>query len=85
MIIDDIDFSVDVSIEITTALHKILAGHPPGVQSSAIMQLFARLVAAYPPRAREPLIKLFVREGRRLVPLIEHEMFGDAGHPDKSR
>jgi hypothetical protein len=81
MIIDNVDFSVDVSIKVTTALHKTLAGHHPGVQSAAIMQLFARMVAAHPPQAREALITLFVKEGRRLVPIIEHELFGDAGHP----
>lgn len=85
MIIDDIDFKIDLSIEITAALYQILAGHHPSVQSAAILQLFAQLVAAHPPQLREPLIELFLERSRALVPIIEQELFGDAGHPAKSR
>lgn len=80
---DEPSFAAEVSDELASQLNRVLAGHPPEIQSAAIMQLFARMLAGIPPRLRETVIQVFVEHGKQLVPQIERELFGDAGHPVK--
>lgn len=62
-------------------IKPLLAGAGPDVQGAALVQLVALHLAGHPPEMRAALLELHARCVGDMVPAIERETFGPAGHP----
>lgn len=62
-------------------VRPLFANQGPEVQGPALVELVALFVAGHAPQERDALLTLHVDTVRTLVPVIERELFGPAGHP----
>jgi hypothetical protein len=62
-------------------IRPLMAGAGADVQGAALVQLVALHLAGHPPEQRHGLLTLHARCVRDLVPAVEREIFGQAGHP----
>lgn len=64
-------------------IRPILAGASREVQCAALADCLAILMAGHPPFVRQRVLAALIKLVWKLVPINEHMMFGDAGHPNK--
>jgi hypothetical protein len=83
MLMTDADIEADIkdAAAIVAAIKPHLAGHPSQVQGAALSELVSILLAGHPDYMREDMLSAHLSCVRNLVPISEHELFGDAGHP----
>lgn len=81
----DIDQESEACVQrarsVVEQLKPLLAGHGPDVQGAALVELVALHLAGHPPQTRAHLLALHCGCVRRMVPIVEGELFGPAGHP----
>lgn len=73
--------AIELSREISLALQPMLKGHPPELQGAVLADLASIWLAGHPPFVRETILKMHVREIRKLIPVNEKIIFGEKGHP----
>jgi hypothetical protein len=78
---DALDADVRRARAIVDSIKPLLTGHGPGVQGAALMELLALFIAGHAPDDRERLLTLHVQQVRAMLPIVDHELFGSAGHP----
>jgi hypothetical protein len=62
-------------------IRPLLAGLPPEVQGAVLADLTAIWLAGHAGFLRGELLDMQVATIRRLIPVNENLMFGEAGHP----
>jgi len=70
-----------IALALVEQVKPVLAGHPAGAQGAALCNLLALWLAGHAPELREGLLALHIDMTKHMVPVAEHELFGDAGHP----
>lgn len=78
---NDSDADVLLATDLAARIKPLLAGRGPGVQGAALVELVALHLAGHPEQAREHVLTLHIDAVRQMVPVMEHELFGKAGHP----
>jgi len=63
-------------------IRPILTGQGPEIQGAVIAQLLALWLAGHPSDMRAEILDATAEAAWKLTPIIEHEMFRGAGHPD---
>jgi len=77
----DSEACVQRACSVVKSVAPLLAGHPPDVQGAALVELVALHLAGHPPQMRAHLLALHCGCVRRMVPVVEAELFGADGHP----
>lgn len=62
-------------------IRPLMAGHGPEIQGAALADLVALWIAGHNPDLREDVLREWLATMRKLVPVNEHEQFGQAGFP----
>ena len=75
------DSTVERAHQVAETIRPMLAGHGPDVQGAVLVQLVALHLAGHPPEMRSRLMALHITCVREMVPVVECELFGPAGHP----
>lgn len=75
------DAAVHRARGVVESIKPLLASHGPDVQGAALVELVALYVAGHDPALRDSLLQLHGDCVRRMVPVVECELFGPAGHP----
>jgi len=78
---DDTDRATIETGILVEVMRPILAGRSPEVQSAALADLIAYLLAGMPPPLRPEMRAMFIQLVDDLIPQNERELFGDLGHP----
>jgi len=79
---DDVaDAAVHRARDLVESIKPLLAGHGPDVQGAALVELVALHLAGHDPTLRNWSLQLHVECVRRMLPIVERELFGSAGHP----
>jgi hypothetical protein len=78
---EDVETTVRRVSEIASTIKPLLAGHGSEMQGAVLVELVALHLAGHPPQMREHLLLLHMDCVRSLLPAVEREIFGDAGHP----
>ena len=76
-----VDLVQQVSTEMRAALHPLLIGKGPEVQSAVIADLAATYLASLAPPLRPGMRTMLIALIDNLVPINERAMFGEEGHP----
>jgi hypothetical protein len=58
-----------------------LAGRPPEMQGVVLANLLALFLAGHAPPLRGGILRMHVKAVKDLIPVCEHELFGDLGFP----
>lgn len=66
------------------SIKPMLAGHGVEDQGAALMQLLALFIAGHPAQMREAVLAMHLNAVRGMIPVVERELFGPAGHPGGS-
>lgn len=66
---------------VVESIKPLLAGHGADVQGAALVELVALHLAGHPSKMRARLLVLHCQCVRRMVPVMEAELFGPDGHP----
>jgi hypothetical protein len=69
------------STALADQIRPLLSGHGPEVQGAALVQLVALHLVGHPAQARESVLAMHNDAVRSLIPVVEEELFGTAGHP----
>lgn len=70
---------------LTASIVPLLRGHPPGNQGGSLAQLLAMWLAGHPDFVRIEILRLHIEHVRRLVPIMERELFAGGRHPGSRR
>jgi hypothetical protein len=66
------------------SIKPLLAGQGFDAQGAALVELVALYIAGHAPPLRDELLALHVEAVRLMIPAIERELFGPAGHPGRA-
>lgn len=75
------DAQLHRAADLVAHVRPLFIGHGPEVQGAALVELVALLIAGHHPDSRESVLALHLETVRRMVPVVEREIFGPAGHP----
>ena len=64
-------------------MRGFLAGQGPGIQGAVLADLMSLWLAGHNPALREAFFTDWIDTVRKLVPVSEKEIFGEAGFPDQ--
>lgn len=78
------DKRVHLARDLVERVKPLFAGEGSDVQGAALVELVALHLAGHHAQMRETMLGLHVEAVRRLVPVVERELFGPAGHPGKT-
>lgn len=70
-------------LKIVERVRPILANKDPNLIGATLCELVSMFIAGHSPFAREELLRMHMEFVQQLIPINEHHLFGDAGHPDK--
>jgi hypothetical protein len=68
--------------EVVAAIKPLLSGKGPEIQSAALAELVALLLAGHHPKLRDGLLKIWLNTVLDLVQPCENEIFGDGPRPE---
>jgi hypothetical protein len=77
----DADAILRRAIDLAARIKPLMTGQGPDVQGAVLVELVARHLAGHAKRERSYLLALHIKSVRDMIPVVEEELFGTAGHP----
>lgn len=79
------DHLIRSAAPLVTEIKQTLAGKHPGVQAVVLAELLALFVAAHAEQLRDAVLERHILAVRDLIPVVDKQLFGNAGHPGNSK
>ena len=76
-----VDASLATHAELLEQIEEVLAGHPGQIHATVLAECLAMFLVGHPDYLREGVLTHHVEVVKALIPAVEGERFGEAGHP----